>query len=202
MAYERYYKSLIGYFDFEDVYFKAVFHAKENDILIEVGSFLGKSAAFMVEEIDKSKKNLKFYCVDTFRIITDDHLPASLPWGEMAEDFYKRCGDNALYELFCKNIKYGPGGHHLTEAIKSISWEAASRFGDNSVYLVFIDAGHLYDAVSKDLNAYWPKIRSGGYLCGHDIRGEGVQKALFEFCNKNNLQFGINGNNSWAILKK
>ena len=33
---------------------------------------------------------------------------------------------------------------------------------------MFIDARHSYDAVLEDLNAWWPKIRPGGILAGHD----------------------------------
>ena len=33
---------------------------------------------------------------------------------------------------------------------------------------VFIDADHSFDGVSADVRAWWPLVRDGGLLCGHD----------------------------------
>ena len=52
--------------------------------------------------------------------------------------------------------------------LRNTSVAAAATFADASVDFVFIDARHTYDAVSEDLRAWWPKIRPGGILAGHD----------------------------------
>jgi hypothetical protein len=56
-------------------------------------------------------------------------------------------------------------GHTL---LRSTGIDAAGLFGDNSLDFVYIDGDHSYDFVSKDIKAWWPKIRSGGILSGHD----------------------------------
>ena len=45
---------------------------------------------------------------------------------------------------------------------------AASTFDDKSLDVVYIDAEHTYEAVMRDIKAWAPKIKPGGFLCGHD----------------------------------
>ncbi len=48
------------------------------------------------------------------------------------------------------------------------TWKVAKSFQDNSVDIVFVDAGHDYDEVTKDIIAWLPKIRKNGIMIGHD----------------------------------
>ncbi len=38
----------------------------------------------------------------------------------------------------------------------------------NLLDFVYIDGDHSYEGVLADIDAWWPLIRSGGFLCGHD----------------------------------
>ena len=80
----KYYEHIAGWFDFQDIYTEAVAKAQENDILVEVGSFLGKSTSYILDEIEKSNKKLQFYAVDTWDLTKDDQFnsTAEMPWGE------------------------------------------------------------------------------------------------------------------------
>ena len=54
---------------------------------------------------------------------------------------------------------------------------------------VYIDGNHLYEFVKGDLEVYWSKVKSGGYIAGDDygVRGwwqNGVTKAVDEFRSK------------------
>lgn len=51
------------------------------------------------------------------------------------------------------------------------SAEMAQHIEDESLDICFIDAAHTYSKVLKDINAYLPKVKSGGLLCGHDMEG-------------------------------
>jgi len=53
-------------------------------------------------------------------------------------------------------------------------------FEDQSVDAVFIDAGHDEASVKVDWNAWAPKVKFGGLLCGHDIDMDGVRTVLAE----------------------
>lgn len=58
---------------------------------------------------------------------------------------------------------------------------AASLFKDGTVDLVFIDGDHSRSGCLRDLVAWYPKVRSTGILCGHDLGKPGVQAALDQF---------------------
>ena len=67
------------------------------------------------------------------------------------------------------------------DILRMTSLEGAKRFGDGTLDLVYIDANHKYEFCYDDLNAWWPKIRTGGVLCGHDYQSKGVKKAVTQF---------------------
>lgn len=49
------------------------------------------------------------------------------------------------------------------------------------VDFVFIDGNHRYDYVFVDIFLYWERVRSGGFLSGHDFNQEGVSQAVHNF---------------------
>lgn len=52
--------------------------------------------------------------------------------------------------------------------IQHDSSEAASLIGNATLDFVFIDAGHAYEEVKRDYEAWFPKVRVGGIVSGHD----------------------------------
>lgn len=57
------------------------------------------------------------------------------------------------------------------------SWEQAKNI-EEKVDFVFIDAGHSFKSVVKDINAYAPLLNSPKGLTGHDIHMFPVQEAV------------------------
>jgi hypothetical protein len=51
---------------------------------------------------------------------------------------------------------------------KGSSIEASQFFNAESLNLVYIDAAHDYQSVRDDIKAWWPKVKKGGVLSGHD----------------------------------
>ena len=78
--------------------------------------------------------------------------------------------------------------------IKSMtSVDAAAQVPDNSLGFCYIDANHRYQGISVDLPTWWPKVRPGGILAGHDYLQPalGVNRAVKEFAAKHNLQIHL-----------
>ena len=58
---------------------------------------------------------------------------------------------------------------------------AAAQFKNQYFDFVFLDAGHSHDDVKADIFAWYPKIKKGGWICGHDYNNfPGVNKAVDE----------------------
>ncbi len=71
---------------------------------------------------------------------------------------------------------------------------AVDDFHDESLDFVYLDADHEYAAALADMTLYYPKVKKGGLLCGHnyepETKVEHVAKALHYFCAQNSLKFG------------
>jgi predicted O-methyltransferase YrrM len=75
--------------------------------------------------------------------------------------------------------------------VQSTTQDAASFFKDESIDVCLVDADHGADAVYEDCAAYWPKVRPGGFLVGHDINGRWgkyVRSGVNRFFGKGNWE--------------
>src|SRR6185312_3833110 len=118
---EHFYKNIPGWFDYQSLYKDIVIRAPNGAHFVEVGSYLGCSAAFMGVEIHNSGKNIKFDAVDVFE----------LEKGSPFANFYKR--EEYLGE-FLKNI--APVANWIN-TIKGSSVEISKKYKDNSLDFVF-----------------------------------------------------------------
>jgi predicted O-methyltransferase YrrM len=180
-----------GWFTFSALY-KLMVERFDNATFVEVGTWKGKSAAFMAVEIANSNKNIKFYCVDPWNGACEDNNPKAYDCVEVRT--------NTLYEHFLNNIK--PVENYIIP-VRDYSVNAVKQFADHSLDFVFIDASHDYENVKLDLNIWYPKIKKDGVLAGHDYIQFGVKKAVDEFALQNNLKV-INevAQYSWVINMK
>jgi hypothetical protein len=85
---------------------------------------------------------------------------------------------------------------------------AAAHFADDSLDFAFIDGNHLYKHVRADIYAWWPKIKSGGLLTGHDYGIDldaeniwGVQRAVDEFADGIDRDVAVGEDGVWWIRK-
>jgi hypothetical protein len=80
--------------------------------------------------------------------------------------------------------------------------EAAARFADGSVDVVFVDATHTVDAVSEELRVWWPKVRA--IMSGHDYYASwpAVAEAVGAFARENGLVVSIDSDTDvWWISR-
>ncbi len=151
--------------------------------LVEVGCWHGRSVAFLGSEVRRLGTPIAVFAVE--HGLGGDTLPEP-EWGSIATDLVRNV-------FLC-------GLNNIVTPIIAPSVSAAAIFGDGSVDFVFLDANHAYESVSNDLRAWWPKIRPGGTLAGHDYAWTGVRRAVHEFFGRRDL--GIPGSPScWGVGK-
>jgi hypothetical protein len=77
-----------------------------------------------------------------------------------------------------------------TKIVFDFSEQYAKIIEDSSIDMVYIDANHDYDTVKRDLKTWSRKVKSGGFICGHDYNSDawlGVVQAVDEFADSRNL---------------
>jgi hypothetical protein len=160
-----------GWFEYPSFY-KMCFNAvPDNGIMVEVGSWMGRSTSCMGELIKNSNKNVKFYAVDTFEGDTFDEQKRIV--AELKEQ------DSSLFDVFKSNLEKC-GVSEFVIPIQSTSLNAANQFEDNSLDFVHIDASHLYEDAIQDIRAWYPKVKPGGLITGDDYPWPGVRQAVHE----------------------
>lgn len=87
----------------------------------------------------------------------------------------------------------------FTMLVEDTHW-ASKRFEDESVDWVFIDCDHSYEGVSRDIRDWAPKVRIGGFITGHDINLESVQRAVRDEIGLVQTE-GEKWNNIWWVQK-
>jgi SAM-dependent methyltransferase len=152
-----FYERIPGWFTYPTLYEQAVNEARDNDTLIEVGAWLGRSTSFLCQRAKASGKRIKVLVVDTFQVI-----PEGLPMVSEAV-----AAHGSVREIFERNMRLAGVGDNL-EIHESCSVDAAAAVPDRSCAFVFIDADHSYDSVRNDIRAWRNKVRPGGILAGHD----------------------------------
>jgi predicted O-methyltransferase YrrM len=152
-----------GWFNYEKTFdFLIDKLPKDNATFIECGAWMGKSSSYLCDNISYKKPNTTIYIVDSWSGTSSDNT------GEIAKT-------KDLYNIFSENMI----GRKFT-TIKADSKSASVNFLDKSIDCIFIDMGHSYEEVSKDLEYWYPKVKIGGYIAGHDWSWSGVNAAVKE----------------------
>jgi SAM-dependent methyltransferase len=157
------YSDIKGFFGYGKLYEEIINNIPENEMIIEIGSYYGRSTAYLLELAKKSQKNISIVSIDTF-MGSKEHTETN------------------FYNDFKKNIDNLDEKYPLT-VLKGESSRLADFFPDNSVYAIMIDASHEYEDVKTDIIKWIPKVKKGGTLCGDDYDWEGVTKAVSECLN-------------------
>jgi len=171
---EHFYQNIgEDWFSYPQLYKRIVDNSQDGSHVVEVGSWKGRSAAFMSVEIINSNKKIKFDCVDTWK-------------GSIEHETYDVITEEKLYDVFLSNIE---PVKHIINPIRMTSIEASKLYKDNSLDFVFIDASHEYEDVKADILSWLPKVKIGGILAGHDYNTfEGVNRAVDEIFRINDLE--------------
>lgn len=191
---EHFYDTVPGHFNYENIYRHMIAFAPKDtkEKFVEIGAWKGKSICYAGVEIINSGKNIKIDSVDTW-----EGSP-----GEPVLMNDESVINNTLYFEYLKNIE---PVKEVVFPIRLPSVQAAKLYEDNSLFFVFIDGSHLYEAVKEDILAWMPKVKSGGFIGGHDIdqteEFNGVRKAVDELIGPKNIVIYNKGWASWLHRK-
>jgi len=183
----HFWRSVPGWFDFEAVYERAVREAPAGGVLVEVGSWKGQSMAHLAVEAANSGKDLVLYAVDTFRGSKE---------AVHQQDKVILDHGTVLHE-FCRNLLPVLSTVHVL-AVPSVL--AARVFDAGSVDFVFIDGSHDEVDVRADLSAWWPTLKTGGVMAGHDFYLSGVANAVYAFVDQMRVPL-TNTGSCWRLVK-
>lgn len=152
---------------------------KEGDVCIEVGVWQGDLSR-QIARLPISR----LYLIDPWQSINDVEGRLHNTDQEKLDRIYNKVRRRFFFD---KKI----------QLIRKFSADAMSDIQDGSVDWIYIDGNHSYEFVKEDLNGWWPKLKSGGYLCGDDYNDGkhqieklkfGVVQAVDEFRTEKELE--------------
>lgn len=141
--------------------------SKEMESVLEIGAWKGRSTAAIAS-------GCKGY------VYTVDHFRGS----EEQEHKQALVNEAPIFSQFALNMV----NYDNLIVMKMDSMNAVTLFPDNSIDMIFIDGGHDYDTVRKDILKWTPKARK--IICGHDYCNEwsDVKRAVNDSFDDFNLE--------------
>ncbi len=145
----------------------------DGGVIVEVGVWHGRSALAMAEACRGTGKRV--YAVD--------------PWQDYdegagsVEELLEARGHGGIEEAYQSFLTYRRTLRleNETVVVRADSLAAAAAWTAGPVAMIFIDGNHHYDAVTADLEAWFPLVRPGGRICGDDWNWDSVQRAVTDF---------------------
>lgn len=177
-----------GWFSVHDAKFVRNICANIHDgIVVELGCYAGRSTAVMAP-ICKANNN-PYHAIDNFDG-SDPKDPATRNQRSRNIQQVLETNMNKL-QLF-----------DYIDVHKMDSSQAACMFQNEKVDFCFIDASHVPDDVRRDIEAWWPKIKCGGVLGGHDYKWPGVKGVVDAFVGANKLKLVLSKDHQcWKVTK-
>lgn len=97
----------------------------------------------------------RIYMVDNW-----EHIPSVTGDGNSPQDWHDKNYQQA--------VDYVSSFGTRAKLLRGMSVDMAKNIADESLDMVYLDAGHFFDAVAADLNAWYPKLKRNGIMAGHD----------------------------------
>jgi len=146
--------------------------------VVEVGVFAGESTEWFL----RSGKVARLIAIDPWR---GGYDPADTASG---------CNMEEARAAFLA----GPGSDSRVITLMTDSLMAAALLRPLAANVVYIDADHRYEAMVRDLPAWRPHVRPGGWIAGHDYtvpQHPGVRQAVDEILGRPDRVFA---DTSWV----
>jgi predicted O-methyltransferase YrrM len=125
-------------------------------LAVELGSYKGRSTVAIARGLE-GREGTRLLCVDLWA--------GAVPGPDLMVEHFAR-----MKALGLSRIE-----RHHCDTAAAAHWNAP-----DSVGLLFIDADHSYEAVRRDMEAWSPCVRSGGYVAFHDQWAPGPSRVIAE----------------------
>lgn len=152
----------------------------------EIGVFAGATSARLL-----SRPDLSLIMVD--------------PWAAFVADGILIASDEEQERNRRQALDATEAAAARRRVLRKVSAEAALDVDAGSLDFVFIDGDHAYSAVSADIQAWAPKVKAGGILCGHDYAnpdydfGGEVKRAVDDYAASLGYAVDLGGDFTWFI---
>jgi predicted O-methyltransferase YrrM len=151
-------------------------HVTRDSVIVEIGSFSGKSSELFALHCKQ------LMCVDV--------------WQEYWElDGVTLSNAELVFDEMLKN-------YDNIHKLKMNSVAGSMEFDNESLDLVYIDAAHDYENTMNDIRSWFPKVKKGGIVAGHDYRYDPNIK-VYEVVNEvfgQDYKIETYPDSSWTIL--
>ena len=134
----------------------------------EIGVFWGETFFYLLDNLP----DLKLIGVDLWKPVT---------WGDKSDEGYREYSEFPMEKYYRDVITRAKNYNERAIIYKEDSVKAADKEIDRSLSFIFIDGDHTKEGVERDLLAWMPKIKPGGYLMGHDIHMPGVKAVVDKY---------------------
>lgn len=172
--YRHIYEHIPGWFDWQSTYSRWAREVPYSGTIVEVGVYQGRSLSYLLVEL----ANLDRYDVSVHAV--DNFVGSGLAGSETGMKLELALLSNM--DL----LKLQPVIH------KAESQLAAMEFQLGAVDYIWLDGAHDDSSVYADLEVWWPRLRIGGEIGGHDLTSHpGVHSALSRWCRERRLAFSV-----------
>jgi hypothetical protein len=167
--------------------------------LLGEGVEVGVQTGHFSEHILAHWGGKRLYSVDPWREFGKEYSDVSNVSNDRHEQFYQ--------QTVAKLSRFG----QRSVVMRLTSREAAEHFQNGQLDFAYLDAQHHYEAVKDDIALWYPKIRAGGILAGHDYMDGtrssgtyGVKSAVDQFCKELGVGVFVSREpdwRSWFVIK-
>jgi len=139
----------------------------DNGIFVESGTYIGNTAAFIVQALLKAKKKPRFYTIDNFKFTTVVNRQKQID--SLIDKLAEEVEDGR--RTYDYNIEYLGVKDYIT-TIEEDAIRAISKF--QKVDCVFLDDNPNAQHIRQELNLWIPKIADGGLIIGDDYSDRSI----------------------------
>jgi len=154
----------------------------------EIGVAFGTNAEYLLNHLHGT-----VYLVDSYKHYPKEIYPEGVRTNPEQEVLDQRYID--IVEKFSQK-------YPNVRVIRKESVEALADIENESLDFVYIDANHELPFVWQDVRGWWPKLKIGGIMSGHDIYLDGVIGAVSTFIKEKNIARWYQvGEYNWLFIK-